>query len=148
MNLKMLLKNFLLLLLFCSPFFAIAEKEDPVKIQSLDQNTQEFICQSQTSGLVAEDICLKDNSLTIEKLTVCYSYTSSALSEVLCLKNRLLNSEDILKCFSDTPELIEQICLLKSEISNRIVSHFLSTDTIPSNILKKPRAHRNRNDSS
>ena len=136
----MLMKFFLKksFLLFIFPIFTIAEKSDSVKVQSLDKETQETICMASTSSFEAEDICLTDSSLSIERLTVCALYTSSQVAETLCLKNRLLSSADILKCFIDTPELIEQTCLVKSMSSDRITSHYFETngDILP-NIIKE-----------
>ena len=135
---RKLQKSFLLLIFLFSPFFAIAEKSDFVRVQSLDEETREFLCVSSTSSLEAEDICLTDNLLSVEKLAICALYTSTVVSEVLCLKNRLLSSADILKCFVDTPEFIEQTCLVKSGVSDRITSHYFETNgEILPNILEE-----------
>ena len=137
LNKEKTLSSFIFLVLFLFQHgFSVAQGGDSAGVQSLDKETQEFICIVNTSSLEAQDICLKDK-VNVERLAVCSLYTSTYVAEALCLKNRALSSKGVLKCFIDTPELIEQICLVGSETSARAVSHFKATDGDSSEIVKE-----------
>jgi hypothetical protein len=91
---------------------SLKKEAKPTRVQNTDLDLKRQNCIEFTGSLETEAMCIADEDLSIERISLCFMQTTDVVSEALCLIGGL-SAEIVSNCFLNTPSVIqEQVCLL------------------------------------